>query len=76
MKHVLVAHCPTPGCYMRVPVCALTMDTKVEFDPTTYVVVTCPSCGKEFREQGTLLDLSLQADVTGKMRLPRIRVQP
>jgi len=52
------------------------MDTKVEFDPTTYMVVTCPSCGKEFREQATLLDLSLQADVTGKMRLPRLRAQP
>ena len=72
--HLLVAHCPTPGCYMRVPVCTLAAETKLEFDPTIYMVVTCPYCGKEFRELASLLEQSLQSDVTGKMRLPRPRV--
>jgi hypothetical protein len=39
-----------------------------EFDPTFYVVVTCHSCGKEFREPAVLLDLAPQAAVTGKFQ--------
>jgi hypothetical protein len=37
-----------------------------DFDPTLYVLVTCHSCGKEFRELASLLELIPQADVTGK----------
>ncbi len=62
----LVAHCPTSGCYMRVPICTLATDTMPEFDPTFYVVVTCHSCGKEFRELASLLDLASQSTITGK----------
>ena len=29
----LVAHCPTAGCYMRLPVCTLASDVRPEFDP-------------------------------------------
>jgi hypothetical protein len=59
---------------MRVPVCTLTTDASVEFDPTVFVAVVCPSCGKEFRELASSLDLSLRTDVTGKMRLARPKV--
>jgi hypothetical protein len=53
---------------MRVPVCILATDTMPEFDPTMYVVVTCHSCGKEFRELASLLDLLPQGAVTGKFQ--------
>ena len=62
----LVAHCPTSGCYMRVPICTLATDTMPDFDPTMYVVVTCHSCGKEFRELAAQLELLPQGSVTGK----------
>jgi hypothetical protein len=64
----LVAHCPTSGCYMRVPVCTLRSETKPEFDPTVSIVVVCPSCEKEFRELASLLELTPQSDVTGKFQ--------
>jgi hypothetical protein len=64
--HCLVAHCPTSGCYMRVPICTLATDIMPDFDPTLYVAVTCHSCGKEFRELASLLESSPQAAVTGK----------
>jgi len=67
----LVAHCPTAGCYMRVPVCALGSDAKPEFDPTLSIVVTCHSCGKEFREAASLLELAPQAAVTAKFQARR-----
>jgi len=72
----LVAHCPTSGCYMRVPICTVTAATKIEFDPTLYVVVSCPSCGQEFRELASLLDLTPQAEVTGKFQAGRTRIKP
>ncbi len=62
----LVAHCPTSGCYMRVPVGLLATDLMPDFDPTLYVLVTCHSCGKEFRELASQLDLVPQGNVTGK----------
>jgi hypothetical protein len=62
----LVAHCPTSGCYMRMPICTLATDVMPEFDPTLHVAVTCHSCGKEFRELASQLELAHQADVTGK----------
>jgi RNase P subunit RPR2 len=37
-----------------------------DFDPTMYVVVTCHSCGKEFRELAAQLELLPQGSVTGK----------
>jgi hypothetical protein len=70
----LVAHCPTSGCYMRVPVCILKPDTQPEFDPTVSVVVVCPSCEKEFRELASLLELTPQAEVTGKFHSGARRV--
>ena len=66
MMNCLVAHCPTAGCYMRVPVCTLNSDTKPEFDPTLSIKVTCQSCGKEFREMASHLDFSPQEQVTAK----------
>jgi hypothetical protein len=64
----LIAHCPTLGCYMYVPVCTLKSETKPEFNPTTHIIVSCPSCGKEFRELTSLLEWSPVAEVTGKFR--------
>jgi hypothetical protein len=72
----LVAHCPTAGCFMRVPVCTLASDAKPEFDPTMSIVVTCPSCGKEFRELASLLDVAPQASVTARFQARRRRVYP
>jgi hypothetical protein len=60
---------------MRVPVCALTSDVRPEFDPTLSIVVTCHSCGKEFREAAALLELAPQAAVTAKFQAQR-RVYP
>jgi hypothetical protein len=51
---------------MRVPVCMLATDVPPEFDPTLHVIVTCHSCGKEFREIASQLDLVPQGTVTGK----------
>jgi hypothetical protein len=65
MMNCLVAHCPTAGCYMRVPICTLATDVMPEFDPTMHVVVICHNCGNEFRELASLLDLTPQANVTG-----------
>jgi hypothetical protein len=59
---------------MRVPVCTLTPGAKVEFDPTLYVVVSCSSCGNQFQELASLLDLSPQAEVTAKFQAGRVRV--
>ena len=73
---VLVAHCQTNGCYMRVPVCALNSDATPEFDPTLRIVVVCPNCGKEFHEPAAELELAVQTDVTGKIRIARTRVSP
>jgi transcription initiation factor IIE alpha subunit len=70
----LVAHCPTSGCYMRVPVCTLVSDVKPEFDPAVSMAVVCPSCEKEFRELASLLELSLLSEVTGKFQSRRRRV--
>ena len=67
----LVAHCPESGCYMRVPICNLASEKMPEFDPTLFVVVICPSCGKEFRELATFLDFCAQAEVTGRLRVRR-----
>ena len=64
--NLLVAHCPTSGCYMRVPVATVACDTAPEFDSTMSVLVTCSSCGKEFREFASLLEFSPQSEVTGK----------
>ena len=44
----------------------LATDIMPDFDPTLYMVVTCHSCGKEFRELASLLELVPQANVTGK----------
>jgi hypothetical protein len=74
--NLLVAHCPTQGCYMRVPVATVATDTAPEFDPTLYVVVICHSCGKEFRELASLLDLTPQSEVTGKFISRRRSVNP
>jgi hypothetical protein len=51
---------------MRVPVGLLATDLMPDFDPTLYVLVTCHSCGKEFRELASQLDLVPQGNVTGK----------
>jgi hypothetical protein len=51
---------------MRVPVCILATDIMPDFDSSLHVLVTCHSCGKEFRELASLLDLVPQASVTGK----------
>ncbi len=67
----LVAHCPTSGCYMRVPVCTLVSDAKPAFDPAVFVLLVCPSCGKEFREPALELEISAATDVTGKFRVAR-----
>jgi len=67
----LIAHCPTSGCYMRVPICTLATDIMPDFDPTLLVVVTCHSCGKEFREHASLLEICPQALVTGKFQVRR-----
>jgi hypothetical protein len=72
----LVAHCPTDGCYLRVPVCILGPDAKPEFDPTLSIVVTCPGCGKEFRELASLLEIFPQVNITAKFRSQRRRVYP
>jgi RNase P subunit RPR2 len=71
MINCLVAHCPTAGCYMRVPVCTLKSDTKPEFDPTLSIAVTCHSCGKEFREPASQLEFSPLGAVTGKFQAIR-----
>jgi hypothetical protein len=57
---------------MRLPVCTLASDVKPEFDPTVSVLVTCHSCGKEFREPASLLDFSPLANVTAKFQRRRI----
>lgn len=61
---------------MRVPICTLSDGTKVAFDPTVYVLVACPSCGQEFRELASLLELTPQAEVTGKFQAGRTRAKP
>ena len=60
---------------MRVPVSKLATDTPPEFDPTLSVLVTCPSCGKEFRELASALDFSPPANVTGKFRAPNVQLK-
>jgi hypothetical protein len=60
---------------MRVPVCTLASDARPEFDPTLSIVVTCHSCGKEFREEASQLELSPQGAVTAKFQARR-RVYP
>lgn len=72
----LVAHCPTAGCYMRLPVCTLASDVRPEFDPTLAIIVTCHSCGKEFREPASELELAPQGAVTAKFQAQRRRVYP
>jgi len=62
----LVAHCPTLGCLFRVPIGTIATDKTPEFDATVQVVVTCPSCGKEFRELASELEFTPQAEITGK----------
>jgi hypothetical protein len=71
----LVAHCPTSGCYMRVPVCTVSLGAKLDFDPTLYLVVTCHSCGQEFREPASSLERVPQAEVTGKFLAGRVRAK-
>jgi hypothetical protein len=51
---------------MRMPICTLATEIMPDFDPSLYVAVTCHSCGKEFRELASLLELTPQAAVTGK----------
>jgi hypothetical protein len=67
----LVAHCQTSGCYMRVPICTIATDTMPEFVPTLHVAVVCPSCGNEFRELASALEMYPQGDVTAKIQLGR-----
>lgn len=71
----LVAHCPTSGCYMRVPVCVVTTGAKLEFDPALSVAVTCPNCGHKFQEAASSLERCDQADVTGKFQAVRLRAK-
>ena len=62
MTHYLVAHCPTFGCYARVPVVKLDSETRPDFDLTMQMVVLCPNCQKEFYEPATSLDWSQTAN--------------
>ncbi len=68
MTYYLLAHCPTDGCYMRVPVCNLTSNIEPEFDPTLTIGVVCHGCGKEFREAASQLEIVPQANVTAKFQ--------
>ena len=71
----LVAHCSTQGCYMRVPVCTVTTDAKLEFDPTLMVSINCPSCGQEIKELSSQLERARQEEVTAKFQAGRVRVK-
>lgn len=71
----LVAHCSTPGCYMRVPVCTVTPGAKLEFDPSLAVSLTCPGCGQEIKESASQLERAQQGEVTAKFQAGRIRMK-
>lgn len=71
----VIAHCSTPGCYMRVPVCSITPGAKLEFDPTLVVTVTCPSCGKEVKESASQLERARQEEITAKFQVGRVRAK-
>jgi hypothetical protein len=66
MRNYLFAHCPKYECSHLVPICTLESDIKPEFDPHLYVVVVCPNCGTEFRELGSLLEMSRLANPSEK----------
>jgi len=53
---------------MRVPICTLATDVMPDFDPTLAISVTCHSCGKEFSELASLLELLPQGSITGKFQ--------
>lgn len=71
----LVAHCSTPGCYMRVPVCTVTAGAKLEFDPSLAIALLCPGCGEVIKEPASQLERARQEEVTAKFQAGRVRVK-
>lgn len=60
---------------MRVPVCTVTSDAKLDFDPALMVTLPCPGCGQQVTEPASQLERARQEEVTAKFQAGRVRIK-